>query len=271
MRHFALAIALSLVALLAPRRALGQAELDERARTHFQAGTSYFEAAQYEDALREFEQAYRLSNRVGLLYNLSISHERLSHWREAADFLEQYIQQRPDLDNREVLELKIRNLRERAERAETGTDTDTDTGSGSDMGSDSGAVPNTDTDSSTDSGTGTATGESTGGGVPVPAIVAYVAGGVGAILWATFGVLAIAEDSRLATDCAAIVCTNDDVGTLRAFDAVADIGFALTLTGAALGTIFLLTMRDQGNGESRAAIAPWLGPTSGGVSVGGRL
>ncbi len=263
MRILAQAVAtVALCAVLFPAVATAQDELDERARTHFQAGTSYFEAAQYEDALREFEEAYRLSNRVGLLYNVAISHERLGHWSEAADYLERYLEQQPDIDNREVLELKVRNLRERSAQGQTGTGTETGTGTGTETGTGSGT------------GTGAGTGSETtgGGGFPVPAIVSFAAAGVGAVLWATFGILAISEDSRLGTDCAAMPCTDDDVGTLRAFDLVADIGFGVTLLGAALGTIFFLTMRGEDGAEpDTAAVSPWVGPSGGGVSVRGTL
>jgi len=45
------------------------------ARNHFEAGRTYFERARYEDAHREFAEAYRLSQRPTLLLNMSRARE----------------------------------------------------------------------------------------------------------------------------------------------------------------------------------------------------
>lgn len=68
---------------------------DEAARQHFESGRAYFDRARYTDAIREFEEAYRLSGRAGLLLNISRSHEAngdpqnaivgLERWLESAD------------------------------------------------------------------------------------------------------------------------------------------------------------------------------------------
>jgi len=62
-------------AIAAPARA-GTDE-DERAKAHFLAGQSYYEQASYTDALREFNEAYRISKRPSLLYNIARRHQAL--------------------------------------------------------------------------------------------------------------------------------------------------------------------------------------------------
>jgi tetratricopeptide (TPR) repeat protein len=83
----------------------------ERARAHFNAGKSYYEAARYEDALREFNEAYRLSQRPPLLFNLSLCHERLGDLDRAISTLEQYLVDDPTTQDRNVIEERIKNLR----------------------------------------------------------------------------------------------------------------------------------------------------------------
>ena len=43
---------------------------DERARTHFEAGSSYYDQARYADAAREFQASYNLSPHPELLLNI---------------------------------------------------------------------------------------------------------------------------------------------------------------------------------------------------------
>ena len=66
-------------ALAAPARAA--TEEDERAKAHFLAGQSYYEQASYTDALREFNEAYRISKRPALLYNIARCDEALEQLR----------------------------------------------------------------------------------------------------------------------------------------------------------------------------------------------
>ncbi|MCB9598435.1 MAG: hypothetical protein H6719_37320, partial [Sandaracinaceae bacterium] len=85
----------------------------QRARIHFQAGASYYEAGAYEDALREWSRAYDLSHRAELLYNFSLAHQGLNHLEQARDYLRQFLDQVTDIPNRANLELRIENLERR--------------------------------------------------------------------------------------------------------------------------------------------------------------
>ncbi len=93
------------------------AEDDDRARLHFEAGTSYFEQARYQDAVDEWAEAYRLSQRPLLLLNLANAHERLAQYEEAATSLEQFLATGGEEaeTNRSSLETRIGNLRRMAE------------------------------------------------------------------------------------------------------------------------------------------------------------
>src|SRR5262245_18640350 len=77
---------------------------DERARNHFEAGRSYYEQAQYEDAVREFQESFDLSGRAELLLNISQAEERALHYAAAIAAAQQYLQLVPKADDRKTIE-----------------------------------------------------------------------------------------------------------------------------------------------------------------------
>jgi tetratricopeptide (TPR) repeat protein len=106
-----LAIAAVLVAIVAPARAM--TEEDERAKAHYLAGQSYYDQASYNDALREFGEAYRISKKPALLYNIARCHEALGQLGDAVTMLEHYLNEEPTTSDRPAIETRIRNLKER--------------------------------------------------------------------------------------------------------------------------------------------------------------
>jgi tetratricopeptide (TPR) repeat protein len=105
---------IALVALLcaaaAPAAALTEDE--ERAKAHFLAGQSYYDQASYADALKEFGEAYRISRRPALLYNIARCYEGMDQLDKAVDNLNGYLQATPNADDREAVESRIKNLQE---------------------------------------------------------------------------------------------------------------------------------------------------------------
>jgi tetratricopeptide (TPR) repeat protein len=99
------------------RPALAMSEEDERAKAHFLAGQSYYDQASYADALKEFNEAYRLSKKPALLYNLARCYEGLGQLGDAVSMLERYLTDEPATPDRTSIEERIRNLKERQQRA----------------------------------------------------------------------------------------------------------------------------------------------------------
>lgn len=64
---------------------------DEAAREHFESGRAYYQRAQYEDAAREFGEAYRLSHRPALLLNASRALEGAGRFQDAADDVQHFL------------------------------------------------------------------------------------------------------------------------------------------------------------------------------------
>ena len=93
-----------------PRRSPTQAD-EDAAKAHFLAGSAYYEQANYADAVKEFIEAHRLSQRPDLLYNISVCYERLGRWDDAIASLQQYLSERPDAPDRAGHRVAHRQLR----------------------------------------------------------------------------------------------------------------------------------------------------------------
>lgn len=90
---------------------------DQAARQHFVSGRAYFERAQYEQALREFEEAYRLSGRATLLINISRAQEAAGRPEQAVSALERWMEvAEPDDPLRGEIDSRLRRLRAAAEQ-----------------------------------------------------------------------------------------------------------------------------------------------------------
>src|SRR6266536_4686502 len=122
MRLVAAALVAVCVAHALPAAADVPSQADEQAaKAHFLAGSAYYEQANYADAVKEFNEAHRLSRRPDLLYNVSVCYERMGRWDEAIGALQQYLVERPDAPDRGVIESRIANFTQRreADRAAT--------------------------------------------------------------------------------------------------------------------------------------------------------
>lgn len=97
--------------LLCASPALAQQANDEEARVHFRLGQAYYDSGRFEDAAREFQQAYDLSQRPQLLYNVFLA------WRDAAQLgpaiqaLEAYLREVPDVRERDALSARLESMR----------------------------------------------------------------------------------------------------------------------------------------------------------------
>lgn len=88
------------------------------ARQHFMAGQSYYTQGNYQKAIEEFKEAYRLDPKPLLLFNLAQSYEKLGNLKEAITHLERYLEADPNTEQRATLLNKIENLKSRV--AQTG-------------------------------------------------------------------------------------------------------------------------------------------------------
>ncbi len=90
-------------------------QTDQRARESFREGDRAYADKRYEDAVEAFTEAYELSKRPLMLYNIANALERLERWEEAAAKLRTYREYAPRSELRTV-DARIASLTARAER-----------------------------------------------------------------------------------------------------------------------------------------------------------
>lgn len=274
-------LAMALCALIgaATTTAAAQRASDEQARLHYQVATSYYEQADYESALREFQSAYRLSQRPQLLFNISLCYQQLGDLDQAIAHLERYLGEATEIENRPSLEQRLGNLRGRRDRQRaTGHDPGEDT---PDSGSTEASGGMTSGDSASGvqgrsaNGTAQGTGAEESGAessrdepANIPAIVGFSVAGLGLITAAVLSGLTLAEDARVgALPCAGTrTCPQSEVGTLGTMALVADVSWGVSLAGAIVGAVFLFVPTGGSSAPPDRAslrLSPWLGQVNG--------
>jgi tetratricopeptide (TPR) repeat protein len=87
-----------------------QAQLDEEARELFEAGQRAYTASRYEAAVGYFQQAYELSHRAQLLFNIGSCYDRLQQNARAVEAYRAYLAAMPQAENRASVERRIEFL-----------------------------------------------------------------------------------------------------------------------------------------------------------------
>ncbi len=75
-----------------------------RARQHFEKGQTHYKLGQFEEALSEYSQAYKLAPLAGFLFNIGQCHRRLEDYEQAVFFLKGYLREKPKAKNRALVE-----------------------------------------------------------------------------------------------------------------------------------------------------------------------
>ncbi|MCB9596263.1 MAG: tetratricopeptide repeat protein [Sandaracinaceae bacterium] len=229
-------LAIGLVTLAAAAAQAQTTPDDERARIHFESGRSYFAEGAYERALQEFQEAYQLSPRTLMLFNLGTTYERLGRYGEAADAFERYANEMgAELEDGPVLRRRIENLRRRAESGSATPDT--------------GPEP-------IDGGGGTPSRGDDGSGLIIGGAVALGVAGVGLVLTAVFGGLAMSEESSVRDGCfVAGNCTPDAVSGMDSLALAADISWITAAVAGGVGIVLVvLGVTSGGSGSEQASV-----------------
>lgn len=90
--------------------AASAADTEEQARAHFRLGRAHYDNGNFAQAGIEFEEAYRISQRAALLYNIYLAYRDANDTRKAADALRKYLQLEEGIENRGQLESRLAAL-----------------------------------------------------------------------------------------------------------------------------------------------------------------
>jgi tetratricopeptide (TPR) repeat protein len=122
------AVACSLVLASAPASAQptaagasgssAEAARDKQARQRFERGRAAFDRGDYRAAWSEFHEAYRLSGRAQLLYNIGQTADRLGYDSDALKAFRLYLERLPAAENRREVENRVRALEQRVQDSE---------------------------------------------------------------------------------------------------------------------------------------------------------
>ena len=85
----------------------------ELAQKRYKVGEQLYTISQYQKALVEFEEAYRLYPMPGMLFNIARCHEVLANLLQAIDAYKLYLAKKPDAPNASVVKSRIKSLEQR--------------------------------------------------------------------------------------------------------------------------------------------------------------
>lgn len=259
----------SVHATFVPAAARAQESTDEEARRHFRLGQAHYDNGSFLEAAQEFEQAYQLSQRPQLLYNVYVAYRDAGDLVRSRDALREYLERVPDAPNAANLRARLESLDRMIEQQGTaaeGTETTPPEGEGATetTPAEGETEAATETGAETepvDEGVPTESPPSSGGGIsPLPIVVA----GVGAAMMvggAITGALAMSSEDTLDSTCPDRACPPG-----YDFQAEADNGRTLAITtdvllfggGAVLlgGVVWLVVDLVSGGGDGSGEETP---------------
>ena len=80
------------------------------ARQHFESGSRHFDLSEWDKALAEFKEAYRLTPDATFIYNIAQCHRKLGNIEDALTFYKTYLRRAPNAPNRQEVERRISEL-----------------------------------------------------------------------------------------------------------------------------------------------------------------
>ncbi len=240
---------------------------DDQARALFQAGRVAFENGRYREAMRYFGDAYELSHRAGILYNIGHAAQLHGDNEAALEAYEQYLAESPDADNRVAVEARVVRLRELTGRDETSGEDPPEPEGGEPEGSESGAAASGTGDPSAD-GEGESNAivpaepedeeadDASGGGTPIGAWLlmggGVAAAGVGvAMLAVAGGAASTVSDAPAGTAWVDVESDYDSAGT---FSVVGSVLIGVGLAAAVGGLVWVIA--GGGDEETQVAVSP---------------
>jgi tetratricopeptide (TPR) repeat protein len=243
-----------------PAMMTDSAGLDEAARQIFMAGRNLYELGRFAEAAAQFEQAYELSHRPPLLYNIYVAYRDAGDRDKSAQALENYLRENPDAPDRVNLEARLESLRQSIAAEQASRDTAADEARAAELArQEEERRQAAEAERSREE-------EEQRRAASRDATLAWVVTGVGGALivgGAVTGVMALGAASTVSDGCRGGLCIDDGANDERATLAlVTDVLLVSGLVVAGVGlTWAILKMSSGGDDAEGASVSAMCGPT----------
>jgi hypothetical protein len=104
------AVGLAVALTSAPWPARADEKATEQARQHYAKGKQAFDLGKWDDAIAEFEEAYKLRSDPTFLFNMAQAYRRKGDLQRALDLYKNYLIENPQTPKRDDIEKRIRAL-----------------------------------------------------------------------------------------------------------------------------------------------------------------
>jgi tetratricopeptide (TPR) repeat protein len=235
--------------------AVAQTSTDDLARTHFESGAAYLEQADYDAALREFKEAYKLSQRPEILINIATVDERLGDLDAAIAALEQYLTAAPTGEHAEIVKVRLANLKERKSKVESSKKSSEPAAAPAPTPAPSAPAATTLPPAQAD--------QTSAAPSKIPAYALFAVAGVTAAGSILTGILAQGEHSDLEDSCAPH-CTEDQVATGKTLALTSTILTGVAVVTGAVGAVLFFNESSQESAKHRGPqVGVAVGPAAG--------
>ncbi|HEY6912713.1 MAG TPA: hypothetical protein VI356_25245 [Myxococcales bacterium] len=94
------------------------ADATSEAREHFKSAQTHYALGEFEEAAKEYREAYRFRAEPVILFNIGQACRQIRQWQQAYFYYRQYLSKKPDAPNREETESLIEQMRRRMDEEE---------------------------------------------------------------------------------------------------------------------------------------------------------
>ncbi|MBN2529797.1 MAG: tetratricopeptide repeat protein [Deltaproteobacteria bacterium] len=253
----------------------------EDAKAAYRDGVTSFSKGEYDTALAYFTDAYNLSGKPEILYNLAVCQEKLGQTDHAIAYFELYLEELPDAEDAAAVRQKVAQLKDPEAAAKAAEEERKANAAKAEE-----VRKKKESEEAQKSAMAKNTGPSKDGPLKVIAppdpnahrtyVQQGVLLGIGGLFIVTGGVTATVayQNYKDFKDTCAPTCSKDKVQRVKRLGVAADIQFGIGLAAITTGVIWkILTYRRKKALESRGpfSLHPLLTPSQGGLAVTGRF
>jgi tetratricopeptide (TPR) repeat protein len=225
------------------------------AKKYFDDGAAAYAQGNYDEAIKNWEKSYELSQKPLIFESIANAWERLGDAKKARDYLSKWREAAP-AEERDLLDARIKNLDARVQREEE-------------------AAKKAAADKAQRDAQAKAAAESTRARAWVPG--AILAGAGGALVLAGVATDIVAKSKRPSSDLCKTVngktfCQSTASDAIKSSNTLAVVGDAMWIAGtaaAATGVVLIFVLRPPAPKDAGPPAAAWLAPAPGGVVLGG--